>query len=60
MPQPNITYHPAPIHYFTEALSDKVDMDLVLIPAGSFLMSSPTTEEGRYDRSEERRVGKEC
>ena len=36
--------------YFTEVLSDKVSLDMVLIPEGSFMMGSPEDEEGRYER----------
>jgi formylglycine-generating enzyme required for sulfatase activity len=29
---------------------------MVVVPAGSFMMGSPTTEEGRFDREDERKV----
>jgi formylglycine-generating enzyme required for sulfatase activity len=44
MSQLTIYRHPATIHYFTEDLGDKVTIDMVLIPAGSFEMGSPENE----------------
>jgi formylglycine-generating enzyme required for sulfatase activity len=49
MTQLTITPHPATIHYFTEALGGKVELDMVLIPAGSFQMGSPKDELERQD-----------
>jgi formylglycine-generating enzyme required for sulfatase activity len=36
--------------FFAQRLSATVSLDMVLIPAGSFLMGSPEHELGRYDR----------
>ncbi|NEO01982.1 MAG: formylglycine-generating enzyme family protein [Moorea sp. SIO3I7] len=36
--------------YSTEDLGNGVDLDMVSIPEGSFLMGSPKTEKGSYDR----------
>ena len=36
--------------YFTEDLGNGVDLDMVYIPAGSFLMGSPDSESGSNDR----------
>jgi formylglycine-generating enzyme required for sulfatase activity len=49
MTQLTITPHPATIHYFTEALGDKVELDMVLIPTGRFEMGSPADEPERRD-----------
>jgi formylglycine-generating enzyme required for sulfatase activity len=49
MSQLTITKHPASIHYFTEALGDQVELDMVLIPAGRFEMGSPADEPERRD-----------
>jgi formylglycine-generating enzyme required for sulfatase activity len=49
MSQLTITNHPATIHYFTEDLGDKIGLDMVLIPAGSFEMGSPEDELERMD-----------
>jgi formylglycine-generating enzyme required for sulfatase activity len=49
MSQLTITKHPDSIHYFTEALGDKVELDMVLIPAGRFDMGSPADELERRD-----------
>jgi formylglycine-generating enzyme required for sulfatase activity len=47
--QLTITKYPATIHYFTEALGDEIELDMVLIPAGRFEMGSPADELERYD-----------
>ncbi|NEQ82154.1 MAG: formylglycine-generating enzyme family protein [Moorea sp. SIO2I5] len=36
--------------YFTQDLGNGVDLDMVSIPEGSFLMGSPETEKGTHDR----------
>ncbi len=38
--------------YFKEDLGNRVTLDMVYIPGGSFLMGSPETEEGRYENEE--------
>jgi formylglycine-generating enzyme required for sulfatase activity len=49
MSQLTITKHPATIHYFTEDLGDKIELDMVLIPTGRFEMGSPADELERRD-----------
>ncbi|NJP12609.1 MAG: formylglycine-generating enzyme family protein [Cyanobacteria bacterium CRU_2_1] len=36
--------------YFTEDLGSDIGLDMILVPAGSFLMGSPATEPERLDR----------
>jgi formylglycine-generating enzyme required for sulfatase activity len=43
--------------YFSEDLDNGVSLDMVSIPAGTFLMGSPDSEKGRYpDESPQRQV----
>jgi formylglycine-generating enzyme required for sulfatase activity len=57
MSQLTIDKHPATIHYFTEALGDKVELDMVLIPGDSFQMGSPKDElERQADEGPQRLV----
>jgi len=44
-------------YYFTEDLGNGVELEIVAIPEGSFLMGSPETEEGHfYDESPQHQV----
>jgi formylglycine-generating enzyme required for sulfatase activity len=68
MSQLTITKHPVTIHYFTEdlggnsslnlggdrklSLGDKIELDMVLIPGGTFEMGSPKHELERLDRED--------
>jgi formylglycine-generating enzyme required for sulfatase activity len=42
------TIAPTPTADIGEAITDTIDMEFVLIPAGKFEMGSPSDEEGRY------------
>ncbi|NEQ69021.1 MAG: SUMF1/EgtB/PvdO family nonheme iron enzyme [Symploca sp. SIO2D2] len=44
-----IERHQGEAHYFTEDLGQGVNLEMVVIPAGSFWMGSPDTEEERCD-----------
>ena len=37
-------------HYFREDLANEIVLEMVYIPGGTFMMGSPATESGRYDR----------
>ncbi|NEP12083.1 MAG: formylglycine-generating enzyme family protein [Symploca sp. SIO2C1] len=37
-------------NFFTEDLSNGIMLEMVAIPGGTFMMGSPATEEGRYER----------
>ena len=39
-----------------DVLTNRIGMDLKLIPAGEFMMGSPASEEGRYDNEYQHRV----
>lgn len=45
-----ITCQKRQAQYFTEDLGNGVGLDMVMIPAGSFVMGSPEEEEGSFDR----------
>ena len=44
-----VTHYKKTAQYFTEELGDGIGLDMVQIPAGSFLMGSPEDELERYD-----------
>ncbi|NEQ70975.1 MAG: formylglycine-generating enzyme family protein [Symploca sp. SIO2D2] len=46
--QVTTNYHQGQAQYFTEDLGQGVNLEMVVIPAGSFWMGSPDTEESRH------------
>jgi len=48
--KPIIKYHRKQAQYFSEDLGNGISLDMVAIPGGTFLMGSPSTEEGHTDR----------
>ncbi|TAG97667.1 MAG: hypothetical protein EAZ09_06575 [Oscillatoriales cyanobacterium] len=45
-----IKTEPRQAEYFSENLKRGVNLEMVQIPGGTFMMGSPATESGRYDR----------
>ena len=48
-PKVTINRHQAEAQFFVEALGRQVGMEMILIPAGEFMMGSPADELDRYD-----------
>ncbi len=49
MPKTFIKYNQGTAQYFTEDLGNGIELDMIQIPAGSFTMGAPETEEGSED-----------